>query len=168
VLGNEQQMAVALCGCCLGRVARHCRGTRRHDDGPRGMTLGDSCGNALLVIRAVAGMEPISPSVCRSARRNTALSVSAVKIARGEYQRCPPRVVRGSAFQAARQAVREWLFGMLTTAVRKVTVSPSVGLSESTRPAVLDIHRVRERGWDQPHIMAQLPDVARPSSSGTG
>ena len=32
---------------------------------------------------------------------NTALSVSTVKIARGEYQRCPPRVVRGSAFQAA-------------------------------------------------------------------
>ena len=46
-------------------------------------------------------MEPISPSVWRSAKRNTALSVSAVKIARGEYQRCPPRVVRGSAFQAA-------------------------------------------------------------------
>ena len=32
-------------------------------------------------------MDPISPSVCRNARRNTALSVSAVKIARGEYQR---------------------------------------------------------------------------------
>jgi hypothetical protein len=40
---------------------------------------------------------PISPSVCRSARWNTALSVSAVRIARGEYQRCPPGVVRGSA-----------------------------------------------------------------------
>src|SRR4051812_48625399 len=56
-------------------------------------------------------MEPISPSVWRSARRNTALSVRAVKIARGEYQRCPPRVVRGSAFQAttassANQTVR--------------------------------------------------------------
>jgi len=46
-------------------------------------------------------MELIRPSVWRRARRNTALSVSAVKIARGEYQRCPPRVVRGSAFQVA-------------------------------------------------------------------
>ena len=46
-------------------------------------------------------MEPISPSVWRSARRNTARSVSAVRIARGEYQGCPPRVVRGSARQAA-------------------------------------------------------------------
>ena len=46
-------------------------------------------------------MEPISPSVWRSARWNTALSVSAVRMARGEYQRCPPWVVRGSAAQAA-------------------------------------------------------------------
>ena len=46
-------------------------------------------------------MEPISPSVWRSARRNTARSVSAVMIASGEYQGCPPRVVRGSARQAA-------------------------------------------------------------------
>ena len=47
-------------------------------------------------------MEPISPSVWRSARRNTVRrSVSAVRIARGEYQGCPPRVVRGSARQAA-------------------------------------------------------------------
>ena len=46
-------------------------------------------------------MEPVSPSVCRSARRKTSLSVSAVKIARGEYQRYPPLVVRGLAFQAA-------------------------------------------------------------------
>src|SRR3954466_4261995 len=40
-------------------------------------------------------MEPISPSVWRSARRNTVRRVSAVKIARGAYQGCPPRVVRG-------------------------------------------------------------------------
>jgi hypothetical protein len=40
-------------------------------------------------------MEPISPSVWRSARRNTVRRVSAVRIARGEYQGCPPRVVRG-------------------------------------------------------------------------
>src|SRR3954464_5349089 len=40
-------------------------------------------------------MEPISPSVWRCTRRNTARRVSAVRIARGEYQGCPPRVVRG-------------------------------------------------------------------------
>src|SRR4051812_23015519 len=42
-------------------------------------------------------MEPISPSVWRRARRNTARKVRAVVIARGEYQGCPPRVVRGAA-----------------------------------------------------------------------
>ena len=44
--------------------------------------------------------EPISPSVWRNGRRNTARSVSAVRIAKGEYQGCPPRVVRGSALHA--------------------------------------------------------------------
>src|SRR5918994_822828 len=34
--------------------------------------------------------EPIRPSVWRSAKRNTALRVRAVRIARGEYQGCPP------------------------------------------------------------------------------
>jgi len=42
-------------------------------------------------------MEPISPSVWRNARRNTALSASAFRIAKEDYQRCPPAVVRGSA-----------------------------------------------------------------------
>src|SRR4051812_35919658 len=42
-------------------------------------------------------MEPINPSVWRKARRNTARKVSAVRTARGEYQGCPPRVVRGAA-----------------------------------------------------------------------
>src|SRR5271165_3671348 len=46
-------------------------------------------------------MEPINPSVWRRASRNTALSVRAVRIANGEYQGCPPRVVRGAACQAA-------------------------------------------------------------------
>src|SRR3712207_4194599 len=45
--------------------------------------------------------EPIRPSVCRNARRNTARKVSAVRIARAEYQGWPPRLVRGSAAQAA-------------------------------------------------------------------
>src|SRR3954470_24140118 len=44
--------------------------------------------------------EPIRPSVWRRARRNTALSVRAVRMASSEYQGCPPRVVRGSARQA--------------------------------------------------------------------
>ena len=38
--------------------------------------------------------EPIRPSAWRRARRNTARKVSAVRIARGEYQGCPPGVVR--------------------------------------------------------------------------
>ena len=46
-------------------------------------------------------MEPTSPSVCRSARRNTDLSVSATVMASVEYRGWPPRVVRGSAFHAA-------------------------------------------------------------------
>ena len=46
-------------------------------------------------------MEPIRPSVCRNAKRNTARSVSAVRIARGEYQGCLPRVARGSAAHAS-------------------------------------------------------------------
>ena len=45
-------------------------------------------------------MEPIRPSVWRSAKRNTARRVRAVRIARCEYQGCPPRVLRGSALQA--------------------------------------------------------------------
>src|SRR4051812_20913581 len=44
--------------------------------------------------------EPISPSVCRYASRNTALNVSAVRIARSEYSGCPPRLVRRSASHA--------------------------------------------------------------------
>jgi hypothetical protein len=46
-------------------------------------------------------MEQISPSVWRKASRNTARKVSAVLIARDEYRSCPPRVVHGSAGQAA-------------------------------------------------------------------
>src|SRR4051794_219761 len=45
--------------------------------------------------------EPISPSVCRYASRNTALNVSAVRIARSEYSGCPPRLVRRSASHAS-------------------------------------------------------------------
>ena len=43
--------------------------------------------------------EPIRPSVWRRARRNTARSVSAVRIAKDEYQGWPPGVVRASARQ---------------------------------------------------------------------
>src|SRR5215210_8054862 len=46
-------------------------------------------------------IEPIRPSVWRRAKRNTALRVSAVVIARAEQCGCPPGVVRGSACQAA-------------------------------------------------------------------
>jgi hypothetical protein len=46
-------------------------------------------------------IEPINPAVWRRASPNTALNVSAVKIAKGEYHACPPRVVRGVACQPA-------------------------------------------------------------------
>src|SRR5215212_7355067 len=46
-------------------------------------------------------MEPIRPSVWRRAKRNTALSVSAVVIARSESCGWPPGVVHGSARQVA-------------------------------------------------------------------
>ena len=42
-------------------------------------------------------MEPIRPSAGRWARRNTARRVSAIRIASGDCQDCPPRVVRVSA-----------------------------------------------------------------------
>jgi hypothetical protein len=43
----------------------------------------------------------IRPSVWWNARRNTARSVSAVRMAKGEYQGWPPRVVRGLTAHAA-------------------------------------------------------------------
>ena len=51
-----------------------------------------------------AMIEPMSPSVWRSAKRNTDRSVSAVAIARPEQRGWPPRVVRGSAFHVATAA----------------------------------------------------------------
>ena len=45
--------------------------------------------------------EVLRQGIWRRASRNTALSVRAVRIANGEYQGCPPRVVRGAACQAA-------------------------------------------------------------------
>jgi phosphoglycolate phosphatase-like HAD superfamily hydrolase len=50
---------------------------------------------------SMAAIEPISPSACRYARRNTARRVSAVRIASGEQEGWPPRVVRGAAAHAA-------------------------------------------------------------------
>jgi hypothetical protein len=40
---------------------------------------------------------PINPSAWRRAKRKTARRVSAIRVARGEYQGCPPGVVRGVA-----------------------------------------------------------------------
>jgi hypothetical protein len=45
-------------------------------------------------------IEPINPSVWRRASQNTALNVSAVRFASGEYHGCPPRDVRAAACQA--------------------------------------------------------------------
>src|SRR5215207_8687201 len=55
LLGNELEMAVALCRRGLGRLARHRRGARRYDDGGRGMALGDAGVDTVLVVRPVAG-----------------------------------------------------------------------------------------------------------------
>ena len=66
------------------------QGTRPGLTLPEAAHAGDRCNKA-----------PISPSVCRNARRNTARSVRAVAIAMAEYEGCPPRPVRGSAFHAA-------------------------------------------------------------------
>ncbi len=46
-------------------------------------------------------MEPSSPSAWRYGRRSTAREVSAVRMASGEYQAWPPRLVRGSAVHAS-------------------------------------------------------------------
>jgi hypothetical protein len=45
--------------------------------------------------------EPINPSVWRSARRNTGVSASAVRMDSGEHQRRARRLVRNSAGYAA-------------------------------------------------------------------
>ncbi len=45
VLGDALQMAVPLRWRGVGRLARHCRGTRRHDNHRFGMTLGDRGGH---------------------------------------------------------------------------------------------------------------------------
>lgn len=49
-------------------------------------------------------MKPISPLVWRSAGPNAAFSATAVRIATGDDERCPPLFVRASAFQAATDA----------------------------------------------------------------
>ncbi len=54
VLGDGPEMAVALRGRGLGRVARHRGGARRHDDGGIRVAGADAGGDALLVVGAVA------------------------------------------------------------------------------------------------------------------
>ena len=53
VFGDALQVVVPLRECGLGRLARHGRGTRRHDDRRFGIALGDGGSNALLVLEAV-------------------------------------------------------------------------------------------------------------------
>jgi len=55
VLGDGPEVAVALRGRGLGRVARHRGGARRHDDGRFRMAGGDAGGDALLIVGSVAG-----------------------------------------------------------------------------------------------------------------
>ena len=81
-------------------------------------------------------MEPIRLSVWRRARRNTARSVSAVEIARGEYQDCLPAVVRCSALQEATA------FSVNRYKMRKQTVEPVFGIIKSA----IGFTRFRLRG----------------------
>lgn len=53
--GDKPKATVALRGRCLGRLARHGRGTRRQDDGCCRMASGDRGGHAVLVVGAVGG-----------------------------------------------------------------------------------------------------------------
>jgi hypothetical protein len=53
--GDHQQMAVALCRSGFRRRARHRTRPRRHDDGGVWMTLGNSLGDLILIVAAVAG-----------------------------------------------------------------------------------------------------------------
>ncbi len=55
VPGNVLEMAVPLCRCGLGRVARHSVRARRDDNSRFGMTFGNPGVDAILVIRAVGG-----------------------------------------------------------------------------------------------------------------
>jgi len=55
VLGNVLQVAVPLCWCGLGHLARHGVCARRDNHGRFRMALGDVGVNAILVVGAVAG-----------------------------------------------------------------------------------------------------------------
>src|SRR4051812_26857723 len=80
----------------ISPAVRPCRGTSRVA-ARRLRVVWSGTGRSRLSRRIT---EPISPSICRYARRNTARSVRAVRMASSEYQGWPPRVVRGSASQA--------------------------------------------------------------------
>src|SRR5215212_11478370 len=100
-------------------------------------------------------MEPSSPSVWRSARRNTVRRVSAVRIARGEYQGCPPRVVRGRLRapgrdrllrEPDRQAPALTQADVLRAPVRHPV--PRLGEVMTASGVGLERHRgFEERGW---------------------
>ncbi len=91
-LGDGLQVTVSHRRRHLRGVARHGAGAWWDDDGRLGVTHGDIAVDAINVVwsgtarsrPSKAMMEPISPSVCRSARRNTDRSVSAVAMARAE------------------------------------------------------------------------------------
>src|SRR5215207_6680832 len=55
LLGDELEMAVALCRHGLGRRAGHRRGARGYDNGRLWITLGDTGVDAVLVVGTVAG-----------------------------------------------------------------------------------------------------------------
>ena len=79
--------------------------------------------------------EPISPSVWRRAKRNTARRVKAVRMARGEPQGCPPRVVRGSGGARLGGPGSDRLIGEPDR--QAATLAQAGGLSRPVRDVVL-------------------------------
>ena len=84
VSGDAVQMAVALRGCRLGRLARHGRGTRRHDDRRFRMALGDHGGHAVLVVSAIGGERRRR---CRHLVEQGADRGTVVHLLRGQHRR---------------------------------------------------------------------------------
>src|SRR3954451_23391622 len=102
-------------------------------------------------------IELIKPSVWRRASRNTARSVSAVRIASGEYQAWPPRVVRGSARQAAIASSLNQIVKASALAQARVLRRPIC------HPALLFRDVVATRGIDLERHGGNLGSNQRPS-----
>ena len=115
---------------------------------------------------STARTEPISPSIWRSARRSTARSVSTVAIARAEVRGCPPRVVLGSAFQAATAASVNQTAGLprwrraASQAAEFVTLCRRLGMWWRHAARALNGRAPRDPGDSSDRLACSIP--ARP------